>query len=395
MCILQYVVSFVAMATISRVASSLDTLHISSARPRGRRFLFTQNSYSMCTMFCPLVCPQGYVLSANGCLLCQCTTITSVTTTSSFQRSSVQTVLQPFSPINGGIFLSKPCNPAVRHCRRQCTLGYLQGGNGCQYCICQSTIASHVTTPVTPVPSTTGHQVTTSENVTVSPLTTRTRPTLSPLSIRTRPTLSPLTTRTRPTQSPLITRPRVTLSPLTRPGVTTTTVTTTIKPISARVTTRMSTSPTTNYNDPCIPSQKTCDKPCGGSYVKGPGWCQYCLCAKKNVQKIQTTTIAPGAMTGKFATVPHYLDLSPTSEACIIAKVICNQKCDHGFVSHPNDCLYCSCRKQADVPANDDPDAFFVTLPNPCVKQTPTCGIMCLNGYVMGPRNCEFCSCRN
>lgn len=39
--------------------------------------------------------------------------------------------------MSGGVFLSNPCNPAVRHCLQHCTNGYMLGSNNCQYCSCK------------------------------------------------------------------------------------------------------------------------------------------------------------------------------------------------------------------------------------------------------------------
>lgn len=307
------VIFIVAMATICRTVSSQDWQNGPEAKLRERRFLFWNQNFT------------------------------------------TQNFLQPSSSINGGIFLDRPCNPAVRHCRLQCTYGFLEGTNGCQYCDCQTTNATRQ--PSILVPTT----LTNSERTASA-------------------SLSSLAT----TRFPLSSKGSVHLYTVTQP--------------TAVPTTRSPSEQIGNFNDPCISSQKTCDKTCEGNYVKGPGGCQYCLCATNIAKGPRLTTTAPGrGKLTKNSTVPHYLDLTATSESCIMAKVICNQKCEHGFISHPNDCLYCSCQKltDGDVPVYDEPYSFSVTLPNPCVQASVICGLKCLNGYVMGPRDCQFCSCRS
>lgn len=68
-----------------------------------------------------------------------------------------------------------------------------------------------------------------------------------------------------------VTRGNHTQRTTTLSGLTTVfpTVKSTVPISTAKVTTRNPILPNENYNDPCISSQKTCSKNCGGSYVKG------------------------------------------------------------------------------------------------------------------------------
>jgi hypothetical protein len=64
-----------------------------------RRFLFTQNlSNSMCNLFCPRMCPQGYVRSPSGCFLCQCITTSPYSSTASPTSASTGTESYKFIP---------------------------------------------------------------------------------------------------------------------------------------------------------------------------------------------------------------------------------------------------------------------------------------------------------
>ncbi|XP_060595105.1 uncharacterized protein LOC132749392 [Ruditapes philippinarum] len=362
MCRVYTVIFIAAIATIPYTTSSLDTTHHNSLPSmKYRRFLFTQNlTNSMCNLFCPRMCPQGYVRSPSGCFLCQCiTTNPHSSTASPTNFSTVQHTHQQYSPVNGGVFLSNPCNPAVRHCRLQCADGYQEGTNGCLYCGCRSTTVNQISTLPQVVKSTMASTITS-----------------------TRPVVQQTTTAIKATRT---TVKQTTLAPTLNP----TTVRTTT------ITIPITTTKDTDFSDPCIPSHKRCTKPCNGNYVKGPGGCQYCLCARNIPEELRTTSSPQNSKFSVNTTIPQYLDLSPTSEACILAKVICNQKCDHGFISHPDDCLFCSCQNQSDDPMNDIPLNFEVTLPNPCIQHEELCRIKCLNGYVIGPRDCQFCSCRN
>ncbi|XP_052261406.1 uncharacterized protein LOC127865590 isoform X2 [Dreissena polymorpha] len=245
--------------------------------------------------------------------------------------------------VNGGIFLNNPCNPAVRHCHYQCTLGYKVGTDGCQHCICNEP------------PSTSGYTETTTAADRVGATTS------PPKYASTTPALSI-------SQAPLHT----------------TSLVATVKATSAPFGTAG------GFTDPCISTQKTCSKDCLNGYVKGPGGCQYCLCMTVFMVTTTTTTPVPAAGHPLSTPVPHFLDLSPTSEACIMAKVICNDKCPSGFVSRPDDCLYCACHKDD---LADDPEEDDFELQTPCLSHRNQCPLQCLKGFVAGPRHCQFCAC--
>ncbi|KAL4216794.1 hypothetical protein ACF0H5_024515 [Mactra antiquata] len=231
------------------------------------------------------------------------------------------------------VYFNNPCTPTITSCQKNCPYGLQVGINNCQLCMCRN--PGFVTLPPSP---TSGQSL-----LTQLPVSSGTSVTIS-----------------------------VTNSPPTSQ------------------TTKILNQQNVRLTDPCIPSQTTCDKNCNGDYVKGPQGCQYCLCGFRIPPEYKTTAAPTSAIPS--TPVPHYLDLTPTSEACIIAKLICTHKCWLGFISNPDDCLFCKCK--SDVLDEQSDPTPIVYLNNPCVQGLTECGLTCPNGYISGPYGCEFCSCR-
>ncbi|XP_052787009.1 uncharacterized protein LOC128222167 isoform X2 [Mya arenaria] len=352
----QYSVSIVI--TMACFIFGMDcTVTENESQTKTRRFLLDQ----FCGV-CTRICPNGYVSSTSGCLLCQCASVTVEQTTQQV--------------VSGGVLLDKPCNPAIRHCRNQCTNGFKLGTNGCQYCACADSAINSTLSPM----NTTAAALTTQGQSTVTNLDT-TSSTLSTSSTST-------TTDTFTTQKLTTTAifPTTSQTPFMTSNVTSSTTMT-------NANTSISTTSDKNsaFNDPCIPSQKTCAQGCDGEYIKGPGGCQYCMCLSLVPVELRPTTTTQAPVDELSTTVPHYLDMTDTSEACIMAKVICNGKCHQGFISQPEDCLYCACRNDT-LELADDLD-HSVRLETPCVNHINTCQLHCTSGYVKGPRDCSFCAC--
>lgn len=182
--------------------------------------------------------------------------------------------------------------------------------------------------------------------------------------------------------------------------------------------------------NPCVPSERTCDKSCAYGYLIGPNNCQYCICSpyKQHITTAKPTT--PSSITLPNACVPSQkcnlqcshgyahgpsgclyclcapehsavttssTKLQPNttmSEHCVIAVAICQVKCKSGFMTDNNDCTFCTCKSEIEktlhLPKSTEP---VIKLMKPCVQELDICNIFCAYGYLRGPDNCQFCAC--
>ncbi|KAK3577346.1 hypothetical protein CHS0354_008443 [Potamilus streckersoni] len=197
-------------------------------------------------------------------------------------------------------FLAHPCIPSVHICMHtHCVDGLQTGPGGCQYCACAT---KHADTPTTKETSTVPSNISKPPSSTV----------LSNIS-----------------KLPSSTMPIISVN---------------VTDIKSHETSTTQGAPTTKkvFNNPCILSMNTCEKDCGGQYVKGPEGCEYCLC--QSMINIPTTTAAVINQTELTDSTSLPVDRDAMlKEACDIARTICQTKCPHGFHTKANDCFFCEC----------------------------------------------------